>query len=190
MPDSRKYIPPMFINLFPRKRVAEYMKDNLPPGSIVEANPTGWINEELFTSWLKHFLRTVQPKARPEPVLLLADGHTSHTRNLDVIQLAKDNNAIMLIFPSHCTHRLQPCDVSLFKSLNWHYDDRCAKKQQKSNRANPDDVRCLYCDALFSESRSRESWIECEGECYGWAHTSCAWVTKKEVQFVSELCND
>ena len=54
--------------------------------------------------------------------MLLMDGHSSHTGNLDVVEMAIAHNVILIVLPSHCTHRLQPLDVSFFKSLNSNYD--------------------------------------------------------------------
>ncbi|XP_031359418.1 uncharacterized protein LOC116182980 [Photinus pyralis] len=96
--------------------------DNGPPGAIGVANPSGWINEELFGTWFDHFLKIVRPEVRPEPVLLILDGHTSHTKNLSVIMKARENNVIVLSLPSHTTHKLQPLDVAVFKSINSFYD--------------------------------------------------------------------
>jgi len=50
------------------------------------------------------------------------DGHTSHTSNLQLVTKAKENNVILLVLPSHCTHKIQPLDVAVFKSLKTHYD--------------------------------------------------------------------
>ena len=47
--------------------------------------------------------------------LLLLDGHSSHTKNLDAINLARENGTIMMCFPAHTTHRLQPLDVAFLK---------------------------------------------------------------------------
>ena len=54
--------------------------------------------KNTFTERVAHFIDVVKPQHRPEPLLLLADGHVSHTRNLDVIKKAKENNVILLIF--------------------------------------------------------------------------------------------
>ena len=118
------YVSPFII--FPRARMKPSLMDGAPPGSIGVAHKSGWINEQLFSQWFEHFLAVVQPQNRPEPVLLLADGHSSHTQNLELIKKARENNVVIIIFPSHCTHKLQPCDISFFKSLKWHYDDRAA----------------------------------------------------------------
>ena len=117
---SGSYVPPMFI--FPRVRIPVDFLDDLPVGSIAKGNPSGWISEPLFLDWFRHFINFVQPKQRIEPTLLLMDGHCSHTRNLELIKVAKENNVSILVFPSHCTHRLQPLDVAVFKSMNSYYD--------------------------------------------------------------------
>jgi len=114
------YIPPMFV--FPRVRVRPEFLDRGPVGAIGKANKTGWITEELFAEWFQHFIDQTQPQSRPQPTLLLADGHSSHTNNLALIDKARENNVILLIFPSHCTHRLQPLDVAIYKSLKFFYD--------------------------------------------------------------------
>ena len=110
----------MFI--FPRKRLKPELLDNAPNGSIGGASPSGWINEDLFSKWFEHFLKVTLPKHRYEPVVLIMDGHCSHTRNLTVIEEARDNNVVLIALPSHCTHRLQTLDILFFKSLNSHYD--------------------------------------------------------------------
>ena len=114
------FVPPMII--FPRGRMKPSLLDRAPPGSVGAANKSGWINEGLFADWFDHFLKSVQPNSRPEPVLLLMDGHSSHTQNIAVIDKARANNVKLLVFPSHCTHKLQPLDVSFFKSLNTFYN--------------------------------------------------------------------
>ena len=75
---------------------------------------------------IDHFVDTVCPEVRQQPVLLILDGHSSHTRNLNVIKKARDSNVIIISLPSHYTHKLQPLDLALFKSLNTFYDQTAA----------------------------------------------------------------
>ncbi|KAF2894839.1 hypothetical protein ILUMI_11335 [Ignelater luminosus] len=56
-----------------------------------------------------------------DPELLLLDGHASHTKNLGAIGLAKENHAVLICFPPHCTHRLQPLDVGFTTPLRAYY---------------------------------------------------------------------
>jgi len=53
---------------------------------------------------------------------LFTDGHSTHTKSIELINLARDNGVILLCFPPHCTHRLQPLDVGLMKPLSVYYD--------------------------------------------------------------------
>ncbi|KAI5729389.1 hypothetical protein M8J76_002005 [Diaphorina citri] len=69
----------------------------------------------------KQFLLFANPQPT-KPVLLLLDGHASHPKNLELIKMARDNNVVLLCFPTHCTHRMQPLDVSLMGPLSTYYE--------------------------------------------------------------------
>jgi len=66
--------------------------DSAPPGAVGKANRTGWMTEEMFTEWFSHFVSVVQPKSRSQPVVLPVNGHSSHTRSVEVLEAAKANN--------------------------------------------------------------------------------------------------
>lgn len=114
------FIPPMMI--FPRVRMKPELIDKAPNGSIGVATKSGWVNEEAFLKWFNHFLHFVQPKTRDQPVILIMDGHSSHTKNLTLVETAKAQNVVLISLPSHSTHRLQPLDISFFKSLKCYYN--------------------------------------------------------------------
>lgn len=107
------YVPPFLI--FPRKRMRAELLENAPPGSVGYGSDNGWVNTELFLAFLQHFAKHVKPTAET-PVLLLVDNHSSHITLL-AINFCRDNNIIMLGFPPHTTHRLQPLDVAFFGPL-------------------------------------------------------------------------
>lgn len=113
-----QYIPPMII--FKRMRMNEQLKEGAPIGSIVTVSESGYINSELFNQWLEHFISIVKP-TKDDKVLLLLDGHTIHSKNLDAVLLARENGIILLQLPGHTTHRLQPLDVSFFKPMSTYY---------------------------------------------------------------------
>ena len=46
----------------------------------------------LLECWFDHFVETVRPSHRTEKVLLIIDGHSSHTKNMKVTDKARDNN--------------------------------------------------------------------------------------------------
>lgn len=73
----------------------------MPPRSFIVISETGYI-----TQWMQHFINFVKPN-QDKKVLLLLDGHSTHTYNLDTIKLARDNGVLMLQLPGHTTHLLQ-----------------------------------------------------------------------------------
>ena len=71
--------------------------------------------------------------------LLLMDRHNSHTFNYQFLKLMNDNNIVVLAFPSHTTHVMQPLNDVPFVQLKteWYEAIRlyvrsvCAKKLSK-----------------------------------------------------------
>ena len=118
MSASGTFIPPMII--FPRLRMKAELTDGAPPGTIFSCNASGWMQLETFSSWFDHFLVHVKP-TDSDPALLIMDGHMTHTKNLDVINRARANNVTLLTIPPHCSHKLQPLDVSFMFPLNTFY---------------------------------------------------------------------
>ena len=72
--------------IFPRARVQEHWGRNAPPGSLVLANPSGWMLSEIFPAVLDHFL-TKWPPA-PTTRNFSYDNHSSHI-TLEAVTLAR-----------------------------------------------------------------------------------------------------
>jgi hypothetical protein len=119
MSASGTFIPPMFI--FPRKRMVEALMRNAPSGSIGRPSKNGWTDGTLFVDWLRHFVDMVKPR-KEEPHIVLLDGHLSH-KTLEAVIYARENGIILLTFPPHCTHKLQPLDRTFFKSVKSGYNN-------------------------------------------------------------------
>ncbi|KAJ8942016.1 hypothetical protein NQ314_010246 [Rhamnusium bicolor] len=92
------FVPPLFV--FPRKNMKAELLDGAPPGSIVACHPSGCIQQHIFTQWLHHFIAHVKPY-KDDPVVLILDGHYSHTRNMDVIDVARENHISIICLPPH-----------------------------------------------------------------------------------------
>lgn len=58
--------------------------------------------------------------------MLIQDGHTSHT-SIKLIELARENNILLLCLPLHTMHILQPLDVGVFKSFKANISKACTK---------------------------------------------------------------
>ena len=118
------FIPPLFI--FPRVRMKDELMNGSPPGSLYECHKTGWMQMDIFTTWFKHFIRS-SGASKNNTVLLILDGHSTHTKNLELIDLARENGVVLLCLPPHCSHRMQPLDVSFMKPLSTYYDQELEK---------------------------------------------------------------
>ncbi|CAK1582112.1 unnamed protein product [Parnassius mnemosyne] len=116
---SGNFMPPMMV--YPRKRMDPQLMINAAPGAWGVCSDSGWMTSELFLDWFKKFVKF--SGATPEhSVLLLLDGHSTHTKNIDLINEARTHGVIILCFPPHTTHRLQVADVAYMRPLSTYYD--------------------------------------------------------------------
>ncbi|XP_022818636.1 uncharacterized protein LOC111351098 [Spodoptera litura] len=106
------FIPCMNKPIFPRIRYSDLFIQNGPPGCVGLGNSSGWMSEKEFSKFIDHFLKHVKTSEQ-EPVLLFLDNHHSHV-NVEVVTKAKNNHIILLSFPLHCSHNLQPLDVGVY----------------------------------------------------------------------------
>lgn len=121
MTANGRYIPPLFI--FARGKNCHILGKGAPPMSIIECTKNGWIKEDIFMIWLKHFATFMKP-TREEPVLLILDNHVSHS-TLQSYEFCKTNYIHMISLPPHTSHRLQPLDVTFFGPLKRAYHREC-----------------------------------------------------------------
>lgn len=92
-------IVPRFL-ILARKNMSELLMKGAPPGAIGRCHPSGWIQTNIFTDWLKHFIEKTKP-SKDGPVLLILDGHNSHTINIDIVNLARENSTSIVSLPPH-----------------------------------------------------------------------------------------
>ncbi|XP_053611421.1 uncharacterized protein LOC128675910 [Plodia interpunctella] len=104
------HIPPFFV--FPLKRYQDHMIREGPVGCAGAGNNSGWMQEAEFLLFLEHFKKQVKPTVE-QKCLLLLDNHASHISIL-ALDFCKMNGIVLLSFPPHCTHKLQPLDRAVF----------------------------------------------------------------------------
>ena len=106
------HIPPFLV--FPRVNAQDHWRLTLPPGAAVEGHPkaSGWMTQENFISFLKHFTKYTKPTSE-SPVLLLLDNHKSHI-SLKAVNYCRENHITLLSFPPHCSHEVQPLDKCVY----------------------------------------------------------------------------
>ncbi|XP_050497814.1 uncharacterized protein LOC126878985 [Diabrotica virgifera virgifera] len=114
-----EYIPPALI--FPRVRHHLTFDIGVPLNTKIFTHASGWMQTEIFTAWFHHFIKFAKPTSE-DRVLLILDGHSTHIKNIEVLELAKKNFVDILVLPPHCTHRLQPLDVSFMYPMSTFYE--------------------------------------------------------------------
>ena len=103
-------IPPFY--LFPRKKMSPSYLKHATLETVGLANESGWMQQPEFVKFMQHFIKHSHSSVKT-PTLLLLDNHSSHL-SVEAIDLALANGVTMLSFPPHCSHRLQPLDVTVF----------------------------------------------------------------------------
>jgi hypothetical protein len=121
MSASDNFVPTMLV--FPLARENKELLDDAPPGSTAEYHLSGWMQTEIFLKWFHSFIAFSKPTERK--LLLLRS--ESRAKSLELIELARKSHVVLLCFPSHTTHRLQPLDVSFMDPLKLHHSDGTRK---------------------------------------------------------------
>ncbi|KAJ8875529.1 hypothetical protein PR048_023424, partial [Dryococelus australis] len=88
MSASGMFMPLMFV--FPRQTDKNALLDHSLPRSIA-ANESGWMQKHIFINWFKKFVEITNP-SEDRPVLLFLDGHATHTKSIELIDLAREYN--------------------------------------------------------------------------------------------------
>lgn len=111
-------IPPYFI--FPRVNFKPYMLHDAPIGSNGSTHPSGWMTSPNFIKYMHHFAKHAKPTP-DTPVFLLLDNHESHI-SVEVLDFCKEIGIILMTFPPHCSHKLQPLDLTVYGPLKNYYN--------------------------------------------------------------------
>ena len=74
-----------------------------------------------------------QKSSSSDPVLLIVDGHTSHTRNLHLIVKARECHVTIMCLPPHSIHKLQSLDKT-FMAPTEHYYGKEIRRWQLQNK--------------------------------------------------------
>ncbi|CAH1988156.1 unnamed protein product [Acanthoscelides obtectus] len=120
-------IPPMLI--FPGKLLTTTLVVMVQVGPLQQP-----MQEDDF-----YFFKNHVRSSKENPVLLLLYSHALHIA-VKTINFCKENGIVLLTFPPHCTHRLQPMDRAIFgtvkkKPLTQHAITGCVHTQEKKHPA-------------------------------------------------------
>lgn len=101
--------------------------DEFPADTTFSCSDSGYIVSDLFIEWLKVFNSKIPPT---RPVLLIIDGRGSYVTR-EAITFSKNNFIELFCLPPHTTHKFQPFDVAVFKSLKDKFRHQAVKYLRK-----------------------------------------------------------
>ena len=78
-----------------------------PDGTTYDTSESGWMEGAQFKRWFEKVFISHCQKLEGHKILFL-DGHASHI-TIELIELAKVNNIILLKLPAHTTQMTQMC---------------------------------------------------------------------------------
>ena len=124
--------------VFPRVKFSNHFVRGAPAGSNGTAHRSGWMTDENCPKFLEHFKLHVKP-SKGVIVLILLENHNSHLAT-EVLEFAEQNGIILLSFPPHCSHKVQPLDISFFGPLK----KRISQAQQNWLCCHPGQCMTIY----------------------------------------------
>jgi len=103
------------------------------------AIPRGGYRARFFPSGF-FISSNIQSRQKKDAVILVLDGYYSHTRNLEIITLARENHVDIICLPPHSSHKMQPLDKTFMGPLNTFY----CQEIEKWLRSHPGRVVTVY----------------------------------------------
>jgi hypothetical protein len=80
--------------------------------------------------------------------VLICDGFGTHER-LEILEHCFNNNILLCRLPSHTSHKIQPCDISVFSPLKGAYRDNV----ERMERGGVNTIGKQHFTALYSPAR-------------------------------------
>ena len=135
------------------------------PGWHYEHSENGYNDSKISLEWLKRvFDPQTKELANGKPRVLICDGFRTH-ETLEILEFCFKNYIILCRLPSHTSHKLQPCDVSVFGPLKTAYRDQV----ERLNRGGVDIVGKEHFTSLYKPARDRA--LTKRNIVAGWAAT-------------------
>ena len=114
-----------------------------PDNSVFKFNKSGWMTRDICLEWFNHFVRYSHASIHNR-VLLIMDGHSTHVKNIDVIDKAREVGVDTLVLPPHTTHRLQPLDVAFMGPLKTYINRLLEIHIRDNGRVRIHDLAGIY----------------------------------------------
>ncbi|KAF7671062.1 hypothetical protein GT037_010843 [Alternaria burnsii] len=142
-------------NLFPATQQSQRKLCDIEVCAIGEGGPQLWENgyndSKISLEWLKRvFDVETRARANGKPRVLICDGFGTH-ETLEILEFCFKNNIILCRLPSYTSHKLQPCDVSVFAPLKTAYRDQV----ERLNRGGIHTIAKEHFTYLYAPARGK-----------------------------------
>lgn len=121
---DRSALPPSLIDQSPSESLQSSWVEDIKEGEhsdFIASSLSGWKNNKIGVAWLKQVFDWFnRSKSYSSYRSLLLDSHGSHVTQ-GVIEYCDQNKILLMIFPPHATHTLQPLDVVMFEPFSTVY---------------------------------------------------------------------
>lgn len=107
------YMSPLII--YPGQRFRDTVLSGFEE-AIFGMTKNGWMDSELFLSFLEHFDSYLIEKKINRPVILFVDGHSTRM-SLPAANFCSEKSIILYCLLPNSTHVLQACDIGLFSPM-------------------------------------------------------------------------
>jgi hypothetical protein len=121
------------------------------PGWHYGFSENGYNDSKISLEWLTRvFDPQTKAIANGKPRMLISDGFGTH-ETVEILEFAFAHNIILCRLPSHTSHKLQPCDVSVFAPLKTAYRDQV----ERLNRGGVDTIGKEHFTYLYQPARDK-----------------------------------
>ncbi|PVH73962.1 DDE-domain-containing protein, partial [Cadophora sp. DSE1049] len=135
------------------------------PGWHYAISDSGYTDSKISLEWLKRvFEPQTREQANQKPRVLICDGFGTH-ETLEALEFCFENTIILCRLPSHTSHKLQPCDVTVFPRLKDIYREEAERLfQGGANTVGKQHFTSLYSHArekAFTKRNIIAGWAAC-----------------------------
>jgi hypothetical protein len=134
------------------------------PGWHYAYSDSGYTDSYLSLQWLRLvFEPQTRERAGQRPRVLICDGFGTH-ETLEILESALQHQIILCRLHSHSSHKLQPCDISIFDPLKAAYRDQVERLERGGvGTIGKEHFAMLYCHArqiVFTPRNIRAGWAK------------------------------
>jgi hypothetical protein len=106
--------------VFPRSNKKTKLLVSAPPISVAAVTGLDGSRKRTLRKGSNIFFRFVKP-SKKYPDILTLDGHYSHSRNIEVIDCAREDRVHNVFLPQRSIHKLQPLGVSFMQPVKTYH---------------------------------------------------------------------